>query len=84
MTDPTNACQPIPADRKWLNVAESRIVSGRGVGRIREALRSGELRGYKGDGVAGHWKINRDDLDAWVRGEKAPLVVPEVTRRRSA
>jgi excisionase family DNA binding protein len=73
----------VPPEREWLGVQECRVVSGRGVGRIREALRSGELRGYQ-DGKGGHWHVHRSDLNAWMRGEVAPVVVPDVTKRRAS
>lgn len=35
---------------------------------ILTALRSGELRGSQRK-KSGNWRIHRDDLDAWLRGE---------------
>lgn len=69
--------------RRWHNVAQAHDYTGRGIDRIREALRSGELRGYQ-SGKGGRWRVETADLDAWMRGEVSPVVVPVVTRRRAS
>lgn len=67
----------------WLTVAEAAHRARAGIRTIHRALADESLRGHKP--VPGSpWRIHCDDLDAWIRGEKADVKVPSVTRRRSA
>lgn len=70
--------------RKWFSVPAAAIYTGFARDTLLRALRSGELAGDQRAGRRGHWRIERDALDAWIRGEKAPVKVPSVTRGRSA
>lgn len=65
----------------WLTLPQAVSYSKRGRTLITEALHRGELRGYQAT-PAGRWTIHRDDLDAWIRGEIAPVEVPSITRPR--
>lgn len=65
----------------WLTAREAAEYSRRSAGTINKALRDGSLRGSQ-KVRGGDWRIHRDDLDAWIRGELAPVIVPaKVTRR---
>jgi excisionase family DNA binding protein len=71
---------PAAIESPWLTQKQAAARAQRGVRVINEALRNGELRGYQ-RGVGGNWRIDRDDLDAWVRGETPPpIAAPAITR----
>lgn len=65
----------------WLTPVEAAQRARRHKSAILEALRSQELRGYQAV-KRGRWLIHIDDLDAWVRGETAPVEIPAITRTR--
>ncbi len=65
---------------RWLNPTQAAEHSGYGIDVIYDALRAGELRGYRRSD-RGRWRISEHDVDAWVRGEEPPIVeVPRLTR----
>ena len=64
----------------WLTAAESAQYSRRSVSTINNALRDGSLRGYQPK-KNGTWRIHRDDLDAWMRGERADATPARIARR---
>lgn len=67
----------------WFTQKQAVAYSQRSERTINEALRNGELRGYQPSRNA-RWLIHRDDLDAWIRGEKASFdPPPAITRPRS-
>lgn len=70
-------------DSPWFTREEAAGYAKASIDALGDALRSEELRGYQ-TGKRGRWRIHREDLDAWIRGEKADVRVPAVTRRRSA
>lgn len=55
----------------WLTTSEAAEVARRHPTVIQRALATGELIGYR-RGSRGHYRINRSDLDAWIRGETEP------------
>lgn len=57
----------ISPEREWFSVREVAAVTGRARDVIANALRAGELRGYK-PSEFGHWRVHRDDITAWMRG----------------
>lgn len=65
----------------WLRVKDASTYSKRSPSLILAALRSGELPGSQTK-RGGTWVVHRDDLDAWMRGEKADTSAPRVARRR--
>lgn len=67
-------------DTPWLITAEAAQYARCSEDEIRDALASGELHGTQRR-PGGRWRIHRDWLDAWLRGDAAPVVVPLVTRR---
>jgi excisionase family DNA binding protein len=68
----------------WYNLPDAATyAAGASSDTIGDALRSGELRGYQA-AAGGKWRIHRDDLDAWIRGEIAPVEVPKITRRKAS
>lgn len=71
-----------PANSPWFTQEEAAAHARSNYDTVGDALRSGELRGYQA-GKGGKWRIHRDDIDAWIRGEIAPVVVPNLTRRVS-
>lgn len=70
-------------DTPWLTVPEAAAYTRKSNTKISEVLRSGELRGSQ-TCRGGTWTIHRDDLDAWLRGERADAEPARVTRRRTA
>jgi excisionase family DNA binding protein len=64
---------------EWLTVQESARRAKAGERTIRRALADESLRGHQ-KVPGGKWRIDAADLDAWVRGENAPVI----TGRRSA
>jgi excisionase family DNA binding protein len=68
---------------RWLTPSQAAAHAVCSVDTIGDALRSGELRGYQRVG-GGRWRIAVEDVDAWVRGETADVVIPAITRRRTA
>jgi excisionase family DNA binding protein len=69
-------------DSPWLTVAEARTYTGKGRRSILEALADETLRGHR-SGERGRWHIHVNDLDAWMRGERADVQIQRVTRRAS-
>ncbi|MEV4604829.1 helix-turn-helix domain-containing protein [Amycolatopsis sp. NPDC049253] len=53
----------------WMGTPEGATYTGRHAKTLLKALRRGELLGYQ-NGPRGSWRIHRDDLDAWIRGER--------------
>lgn len=57
-----------PVGRIWFNTAQAAEYSGYHPTTIRHVLQAGELVGtQRKDG--GRWRIHRDDLDSWLRGD---------------
>jgi len=67
----------------WLTQSEAADYARRSVGYINKALRDGSLRGSQTK-RGGDWRIHRDDLDAWIRGEVATVEPARVARRRAS
>lgn len=65
----------------WMLTGEAAPYARCSEDEIRDALASGELRGSQRK-PGGRWRIHRDDLDAWLRGERNSVTIPTVTRRR--
>jgi excisionase family DNA binding protein len=58
--------------RTWFTSRQAADYAGVNIQTIAEACRSGALRAGQPFGSAGgRWRINRADLDAWLRGERA-------------
>lgn len=57
------------SDRIWFDTAQASEYAGYHRQTIVRALQSGELQGNQRK-VGGKWRIHRDDLDAWMRGER--------------
>jgi excisionase family DNA binding protein len=68
------------SDAPWLTVRQAASRTQRGKQTILNALACEELRGYR-RGDRGRWRIHYQDLDAWVRGEKADVQIRTITRR---
>lgn len=66
----------------WHTVTTARDYTGRGLSRIREALRDGTLTGHQTK-PGGTWRIERPALDAWMRGEIPAPQAPASRRRAS-
>jgi excisionase family DNA binding protein len=65
----------------WLTLNEAAAYARFHRTTLGDAVRAGRLRGYQVDG--GHWRIHRDDIDAWIRGEQAPArPAPTITRKQ--
>lgn len=58
------------AERIWHNTEQASEYSGYHPDTIAAALRSGELVGTQRK-KNGRWRIHRDALDAWLRGDAA-------------
>lgn len=59
-------------DRIWFTTQQAADYAGCDVQTIGRACRAGSLRaGQPFGGAGGRWRIHRDDLDAWLRGERA-------------
>lgn len=65
----------------WLTVLQAAARAQRSRRVVMAALADESLRGYR-PGERCHWRIHQDDVDAWVRGERAPVRI--VSSRRSA
>lgn len=68
-----------PDDSPWFTKDEAAERARVSADTIGDALRSGDLRGYQ-SGRGGRWRIHRDDIDAWIKGEIAQIVVPPSRR----
>ncbi len=66
----------------WLTLPQAAERAQRGVRTLTRALADESLTGYQ-PVKGGRWRIHVDDLDAWVRGEKAPVKLPVLSRRAS-
>jgi excisionase family DNA binding protein len=72
-----------PVVTPWLSIGEAAAYAHRSPDTISAACREGSLRGNQPK-PKGKWLIHRDDLDAWIRGERAVAEPARVTRKRSA
>lgn len=70
-------------DSPWMTIIEAAKYARSNTKTVGDALRDGSLRGYQ-TGRGGKWRIHRDDVNAWLRGEDPVSAPPRVTRRRSA
>lgn len=55
-------------DRVWFDTRLAADYIAASETEIREALETGAMRGYQRV-RRGKWRIHRDDLDSWARGE---------------
>lgn len=65
----------------WLSPLSASEYALCSVKTILAALRDGTLRGYQRK-PGGTWRIHQDDLDAWIRGQDAPVPAPIDGRAR--
>lgn len=71
--------------RIWFSTAQAAEYAGCDIQTVSKACRAGTLKaGQPFGGAGGRWRINRADLDAWLRGEKADVQIQTITRPRSA
>jgi excisionase family DNA binding protein len=66
----------------WLTVKQAAARAQRGERTVLAALADESLRGHR-PGERGNWRIHLDDLDAWVRGERADVQI-RIPGRRTA
>ena len=59
-------------DAPWLTVREATARARIGQRELLAALADGSLRGHQNK-PGGRWRIHRDDVDAWLRGERRAL-----------
>ena len=52
----------------WMTVPQVQTYSATGKADVLAALADGSLRGYQRR-AGGRWRIHRDDVDSWLRGE---------------
>lgn len=58
-------------ERLWFTTSQAADYAGCHQVTVADACRSGALRaGQPGGAGRGRWRIHRDDLDAWLRGER--------------
>lgn len=57
-------------DRTWFNTSQAADYTGYHATTVRGALESGELVGSQRK-PNGRWRIHKDELDAWLKGEAA-------------
>jgi excisionase family DNA binding protein len=70
-------------DSPWLNLDDAARYALVGRDLMRDAVASGECVGYQSM-KGGRWRVHRDDLDRWIRGDVGPATAPPlVTRRKS-
>ena len=69
-------------DSPWLTVGEARAYARCGRQQMYRALHTGELVGTQRKRPQGTWRIHRDDLDAWLRGEVSQAPVAGKLRRQ--
>lgn len=60
--------QPVEIESPWMTVDEAAAYARIDRDGLSRVLRSGELVGHR-RGERGRWRIHRDELDAWIRGE---------------
>lgn len=60
-------------DSVWLSVAEAARYTKSAPDTVRRAAQREELRGVQRTAPKGRWRFHRQDLDAWVRGERPRL-----------
>lgn len=60
-------------DSPWLVVPEVQAYARASRHEVIDALNDGSLRGYQ-RAPGGKWRVHRDDVDAWLRGD-SPAVV---------
>ena len=67
-------------DSPWMTFKEACEYARVGQQSMYRALRTHELKATQGavrpGTVRGRWRIHRDDLDAWIRGEQPPAAKP--------
>lgn len=71
------------SESPWLTVTEAAERARIAASDLHRALAGDELRGYQRV-KGGKWRINVEDLDAWIRGEIADVRIPAVTRGRAS
>ncbi len=54
----------------WFTTRQAAAFTGYHQDTVRKALEAGEIAGSQRR-AGGHWRIHRDDLDRWLRGERA-------------
>lgn len=64
----------------WLTLPQAAERAKAGVRTLSRALADETLRGHQAV-KGGKWRIHVEDLDAWVRGEKADVQIAKITRR---
>lgn len=64
----------------WMTVPEVQAYARSGRREVLEALNDGSLRGHQRK-TGGRWRVHRDDVDSWLRGEPP---TPISTRGRRA
>lgn len=64
-----------------MTVAEACAYTKMGKQSVYRALHIGELKGHQSVAPRGTWRIHRDDLDDWLRGNQpyVPRPLPRVT-----
>lgn len=72
-----------PIDTPWMTVAEVKDYGRIGRSDILAALNDGSLRGHQVK-AGGRWRVHRDDVDAWLRGEQPEPIRPRFTRGRAS
>ena len=56
---------------EWFTIKEAARYARLAYRSIWDAVKDGELRASQRNGPGTPWKVHKDDLDAWIRGEEA-------------
>jgi excisionase family DNA binding protein len=72
----------VTAETPWMVLAEVCEYARGGRDEVLTALADGSLRGYQVK-PGGKWRIHRDDVDTWLRGEQAQPIDARFTGRRA-
>lgn len=73
MTAPETPWKVLPEVQAYARMGRSEILA---------ALNDGSLRGHQTK-AGGRWRVHRDDIDAWLRGEP-PAPIRSTLARKSA
>lgn len=74
--------EPTAPERRYYSVSEAAVYTGFSPHYVRDAARTGRLKGYrsKPGTRSGHWRFRTEDLDAWVQ---SAVIGPRPSARKS-
>ncbi|WP_408641765.1 helix-turn-helix domain-containing protein [Saccharopolyspora oryzae] len=61
--------EEVPIHSPWMTVSQVAAYASRSTKTVLRALQARQLAGSQ-PVRRGHWRIHRDDVDAWIRGDR--------------